>query len=59
LTQVNSSFFSFSAVTDCKYYITGTSGQVTMPTSGSSYPALSTCIWTIEAPVGKRIQVQV
>jgi len=37
----------------------GTSGQVTMPTSGSSYPALSTCIWTIEAPVGKRIQVQV
>ena len=47
-----------NCLTDCKYYITGTSGQITMPISGSSYPALSTCVWTIEAPVGKRIQVQ-
>lgn len=45
--------------TDCKYYMSGNGGQVTMPITGSTYPASSTCIWTIEAPVGERIQVQV
>ncbi|XP_076110499.1 uncharacterized protein LOC143079160 isoform X5 [Mytilus galloprovincialis] len=44
--------------TDCKYYMSGNGGQVTMPITGSTYPASSTCIWTIEAPVGERIQVQ-